>query len=131
VVFHLRSSRKYKDSVKIIKNERKKNSLKESEDFIFDKKQQENINKSRKSSNDGLLMRHRKIQYIPHSKTTWHKPSHMNKGNLIFDKPNYNRVLFNVNFVKYFGKEEKVLEITNNGIFSIYNRKGKVYLFYP
>jgi hypothetical protein len=78
-----------------------------------------------KTSDDGFRGRNRGVQYIPHSKTTYHKKSYIS-NNKLFDKPKFNRVIFNVMQVRYFGKDEKILEINNNGIFSIYNKKNKV-----
>lgn len=40
-------------------------------------------------------------------------------------RPNYDKICFNINTIKYFGKDPKIIEINKNSVINIY-KKGKV-----
>lgn len=60
-----------------------------------------------------------------HSKTNYIKHKMASIEGDVLTKPLYDKIIFNVTIPKYFGKEQKVLEINNSGYFMIYKR-GKV-----
>jgi hypothetical protein len=120
IVAHIRRTLHHRDSMKII-HERRRIEYRKSLQFRKSQCEAGDI------SDDCHRFRHKKIQYIPYSKTIYHQPTYKsNESRRNFNKLKFNRVIFNVMLVKYFGKDEKALEIKSNNIVSIYNKKIKV-----
>jgi hypothetical protein len=77
-----------------------------------------NINSENKRSKTNYIKHPSQIQGIS-------AKGSVKLGDLAVTRPNYDKISFKVTFPKYFGKDEKILEINNNGFFKIY-KKGKV-----
>lgn len=141
--YMLMSFRTHRDSIYVEKRKRIKNIRQKSNGQIIKNnsrpisvveshmKTQDNNDTADSSSVESYIKsrpRNRINNLDRHSKTNYVKHKSVLKGsieNYIVTKPVYENIKFNILIPKYFGKEQKVLEVSSSGTYSIY-RKGKV-----
>lgn len=141
------SQKRHKDSILIIKSDRRRNRRRKRESLnsILRDQQEEYGNGSSKDrkgcppeseGNSDEMVRsrprgnHQNLYMLDkRSKTNYIKKSNqrMSSGYLSLDKPLFGKILFNITTQCFFGKENKILEVNDSGVFLIY-KKGKVIL---